>query len=797
MSESTQLTQLRKKVIDRYFSRMNEMQKKAVFHTQGPLLILAGAGSGKTTVLVNRIANIIKFGNAYQSDRFFYTPNEEEIAYLENYAKTGEGSIEGFESFLSENAPQPWRILAITFTNKAAGELKERISTMLGTGGEEVWASTFHSTCSRILRRDADRIGYSKQFTIYDTDDSKRLMKEVQRQLEVDDKKLPNKAILSEISKAKDEMTDPEEFIAKYSQDYRLKQIGQCYKLYQKKLADSDAMDFDDLLCKTVELFETCPDVLEYYQNRFAYIHVDEYQDTNRVQFRFVRLLSEKTENLCVVGDDDQSIYKFRGATIENIMSFEKHFKDAMVIRLEQNYRSTQNILNAANSVISNNRGRKGKNLWTENGEGNKLTCHNALDETEEAAYIADSIFEHVSAGDNYKDHAVLYRMNAQSNSVERAFVRMGIPYRIIGGHRFYERAEIKDMLAYLQVINNPNDSVRLNRIINVPKRGIGDASMQKAAEIADGLGIPLFEVLSTADQYSALSRSSNKMIEFMRKISFFAQKAEEMSIHELYELVLNESGYMLMLEGMMDEGLAKVENVNELSSNLVKYEAENGENATLYGFLEEVSLFTDIDNYNADADSVVMMTLHSAKGLEFPYVYLPGLEEGVFPGFRSMFDPSEVEEERRLAYVGITRAKKELFMLHAQSRMLFGNTTRNKPSRFATEIPSELMNVTRASGFGGFSKGTGGGAGASFGDIPSSGKSYTFTGFDGSAGAKKEPAAQSEAFQSGDRVNHKTFGDGMVISVTPMGSDSLIEVAFDSKGSKKLMSNFAKLKRL
>ena len=803
MDFKNEFVSLRKLAIEKEFSKMNEMQRDAVFHINGPLLILAGAGSGKTTVLVNRIANLIKYGDAYNSEQVFGEVTQSEVDYLKAYLDGRESSLLSVEPLMSVRPAKPWKILAITFTNKAAGELKERINTMLGSGGEEVWASTFHATCARMLRRDADLIGFSKQFTIYDTDDSKRLMKEVQRELEIDDKKLPHKSILSEISKAKDQMIVPDEYMNLYGNDFRLKQIAQCYKLYQQKLKKSDAMDFDDLLNKTVELLTNNDDVLEYYQNRFSYIHVDEYQDTNKVQFKFISLLASSSQNLCVVGDDDQSIYKFRGATIENILSFEHIFNSAKVIKLEQNYRSTQTILDAANAVISNNRERKGKNLWTQNGEGKKITDHTALDEQEEAAYIADSVFENVQNGSSYKDHAVLYRMNAQSNAVERAFVRRGIPYRIIGGHRFYDRMEIKDMLAYLHIINNLNDNVRLNRIVNVPKRGIGDASMQKASQIADGLGLSLFEVLKTADQYEVLSRSSNKMIEFSKMIGYFLQMSEQMSIHELYELVLNKSGYMMMLENAGEEGLTRIENVNELSSNLLKYEQENGDSTSLSGFLEEVSLLTDIDNYNQDNDSVVMMTLHAAKGLEFPFVYLPGLEEGIFPGFQSMFEPKEVEEERRLAYVGITRAKKELYILHCQSRMLFGNTSRNKVSRFASEIPENLLECTRPSSFGGFSKSTSGmGAPSGFGwgDIPKSQNKSSFSGgFGGSSIGIKgtEPSAKSEVFKPGDRVEHKTFGQGMVLSVAPMGNDYLIEIAFDTKGSKKLMSNFAKLSKI
>ena len=789
---------LRKKAIEKTFHRMNDMQKQAVFHVNGPLLILAGAGSGKTTVLVNRIASLIRFGDAFHSEDIRGTVTENEITYLKRYIDGQENDLEGLEHLMSVGAPPPWRILAITFTNKAAGELKERISAMLGTGGEEVWASTFHATCARILRRDAGLLGYSNNFTIYDTDDSKRLMKDVQKSLSIDDKKLSHKVILKEISKAKDEMMSPKEFTELYGHDFRLKQIAECYVRYQSKLKSADAMDFDDMICNTVELLDKHEEVREYYQNRFTYIHVDEYQDTNKAQFRLIRLLTGARKNLCVVGDDDQSIYKFRGATIENILSFEQHFENARVIRLEQNYRSTQTILDAANAVISNNKNRKGKNLWTEQEDGEKIVCHTALDEQDEASFIADSILEHVREGESYKSHAVLYRMNAQSNAIERTLVRSGIPYRIIGGHRFYERMEIKDALAYLQVIVNPSDSVRLMRIVNAPKRGIGDTSTDKAAQIAAGLNLTLFEVMKHADEYELLSRSAVKMKAFTQLIESLQAAAEELPIQELYELMIQKTGYRVMLEELGDEGLTRLENINELSSNLLKYQQENAEEASLSGFLEEVSLMTDIDNYNADNDSVVLMTLHSAKGLEFPYVYLPGMEEGIFPGMQSMFEPKEVEEERRLAYVGITRAKKELTVLHCRSRMLFGNTSYNQASRFMREIPEDLTESTQKAAFSSFQShepyaDTSGGFGKPF--APKSfGKASGF-GSIGVSQPKKAPAA-TETFSPGDRVEHKTFGAGTVLSVSQMGSDSLIEIAFDTKGKKKLMSNFAKLQK-
>ena len=633
---------------------MNPRQLEAVLHTEGPLLILAGAGSGKTTVLINRIAYII-----------------------------------------DQSLAKPWQILAITFTNKAAGELKERLTAMLGDTGGDVWAATFHSTCARILRRDGDRIGYSSHFTVYDTDDSKRLVKDCQKALNIDDKMISHKSILSEISHAKDSMLSPADYQAAAGSDFRLAKIGAVYELYQKRLREADAMDFDDLLGNTVELFRQCPDVLEYYQNRFRYIMVDEYQDTNQVQYEFVRLLAEKSKNLCVVGDDDQSIYKFRGATIENIMSFEKSYPNAKVIRLEQNYRSTKNILNAANAVISNNEERKGKTLWTENPEGDKIQIHTSSNEQDEAGFVATTILEQVAKGRKYSDFAVLYRMNSQSNILEKVFVKSGIPYRIIGGHRFYERREIRDMIAYLSVINNPSDEIRLRRIVNQPKRSIGDKTIATASEIAGALGESLLEVLGRADEFDSLRRASVKLKAFydMMQELIDANDDESVSLHELYELILEKTGYIEALRGEKEEAETRIENINELASNLLKFQEENGEEATLSAFLEEVSLMTDIDNYDETADTVVMMTMHSAKGLEFPVVFLPGFEEGIFPGLQAIYDPNEIQEERRLCYVAITRAKESLYLLNADSRMLFGSTSRNRPSRFSLEIPLDLIN--------------------------------------------------------------------------------------------------------
>lgn len=730
--------------------KMNPRQLEAVLHTEGPLLILAGAGSGKTTVLINRIAYII-----------------------------------------DQSLAKPWQILAITFTNKAAGELKERLTAMLGDTGGDVWAATFHSTCARILRRDGDRIGYSSHFTVYDTDDSKRLVKDCQKALNIDDKMISHKSILSEISHAKDSMLSPADYQAAAGSDFRLAKIGAVYELYQKRLREADAMDFDDLLGNTVELFRQCPDVLEYYQNRFRYIMVDEYQDTNQVQYEFVRLLAGKSKNLCVVGDDDQSIYKFRGANIENIMSFEKSYPNAKVIRLEQNYRSTKNILNAANAVISNNEERKGKTLWTENPEGDKIQIHTSSNEQDEAGFVATTILEQVAKGRKYSDFAVLYRMNSQSNILEKVFVKSGIPYRIIGGHRFYERREIRDMIAYLSVINNPSDEIRLRRIVNQPKRSIGDKTIATASEIAGALGESLLEVLGRADEFDSLRRASVKLKAFydMMQELIDANDDESVSLHELYELILEKTGYIEALRGEKEEAETRIENINELASNLLKFQEENGEEATLSAFLEEVSLMTDIDNYDETADTVVMMTMHSAKGLEFPVVFLPGFEEGIFPGLQAIYDPNEIQEERRLCYVAITRAKESLYLLNADSRMLFGSTSRNRPSRFSLEIPLDLINKTREQDWRKPDLGTK----MPVAETELRRKSATAAMHFGQV---TPPARSGNVFKTGDMVQHKTFGKGLVISATPMGNDVLLEIAFE-QGTKKLMANFARLAKV
>ncbi len=792
---------LRQQAIKKFFNRCNERQFEGIVTSLGPVLILAGAGSGKTTVLVNRIASLVKFGEAFYSD--FVPPFINEQTLLHARAMVASGDFTDDGGIFGVNTAKPWEILAITFTNKAAGELKERISAMLGQeNGLDVWAGTFHSVCAKILRRYGDRLGYSSHFTIYDTDDQKRLMKEVYREIELDEKFLPIKSTLSAISNAKDNLIYPSQFSEENAGDVRLSKIGRAYKKYQQMLHDADAMDFDDIIVNTVKLFKENPDVLQYYQRKFKYIMVDEYQDTNHAQYVLVSTLAEAHRNICVVGDDDQSIYRFRGATIENILSFEEQYPDAKVIRLEQNYRSTNIILEAANAVISHNEARKGKNLWTAFEGGDKIEVFTAADEQGEAGFVVDTILNNVASGGKYCENAVLYRMNAQSNSIENVLARSGVPYRVVGGHRFYDRKEIKDCIAYLNVIANHGDKVRLTRIINEPKRGIGDTTVKNAADIAENLGISLFQVFKNAADYPTISRAAVKLKNFTDMIEELSKKAEEISLLELFNEMLDKTGYMMSLIAEGREGADRVENVKELASSIAQYEKEN-EEASLSGFLEEVALISDIDQFDSDADAVVLMTIHSAKGLEFENVFLVGLEEGIFPGNQSIYGTHEdIEEERRLAYVAITRAKRKLFISNAYTRMLYGQTGRNLPSRFLEEIPQNLCNIKNinrfSSSFGSVEFRYGG----TLGNSSSVSKTHSVAKQKSSPylktgvyGATSKPSG--ETFAVGNRVKHKAFGVGMVLSATPMGNDTLLEIAFDEKGTKKLMANFAKLEKL
>lgn len=742
---------------------LNEMQQLAVDTTEGPLLILAGAGSGKTTVLVNRVEHII-----------------------------------------SSRLATHWQVLAITFTNKAAGELRERLVSAIGDEANDIWAYTFHSCCSRILRRFGERIGYTNHFTIYDTDDSRRVMKQCQKQLGIEDKLINHKSILAEISRAKDSLISPDEYKQTSQNDFRKSKIAECYEMYQKELKKSDAMDFDDIIFNTVKLLEENEDVRDLYQTQFKYVMVDEYQDTNHAQYVLTSLLADKYKNICVVGDDDQSIYRFRGATIENILSFENHYKGAKVIRLEENYRSTQNILDGANAVISHNKNRKGKTLFTRSGSGDKIVYKTVMSESEESQYIIDEIIKNVNNGMKYSDHAILYRMNAQSRNLEVMLTKSGISHRIIGGHRFFDRKEIKDIVSYLAVINNPSDNVRLQRIINVPKRAIGDTMFANVLEIAAGLGMSAFEVCERADEFQKTSRSASKLMGFTKMIRDFQECIEDgMGLNDLLQEVLEKTKYLDFLHEDIETYDDRVNNIKELSSMFIKYEEES-EDANLSEFLEDVALISDIDSYNEDEDAVVLMTLHSAKGLEFPVVFIPGMEEGIFPGNQSMFSEEDLEEERRLAYVGITRAKKKLYLISSQQRMLYGQTSRNMPSRFLREIPSSVIDdqsvvARRSTGFtsahSGFSSGARGGSSyTSSSKIGSARQSSNSAHKFGQAGNAAQKS--NVDYKVGDTVSHKSFGTGTILTITPMGGDMLLEVAFDKAGTKKMMANYARLEK-
>ena len=807
---------VRKQIIERDFAHLNPMQRQAVMATEGPLLLLAGAGSGKTTVLIHRVANLLKYGRGSDSDEVPSFADESDLQFLKEYLEHPDPAQENQARSLCAVEPAvPWSIIAITFTNKAAGELKDRLERMLGPSAMDVWASTFHSACVRILRRDIDRLGFDKSFTIYDSADSQRVIKDIVKDFGYEEKAFQPRTVLNYISNAKDAMVLPDQFAAEWVThgDWRMERIAKIYKEYVKRLRDANALDFDDIILHAVTLLQNFADVREYYQRKFRYVLIDEYQDTNNLQYLLASLLAGGRKNICVVGDDDQSIYRFRGANIENILSFESEYRNARVIRLEQNYRSTQNILDAANAVIRNNEGRKGKTLWTDNGKGEKVQLQTVFNESAEADYVAGCILKDFSAGRDWKDNAVLYRMNAQSNQLEYAFKRNAIPYKIIGGTRFFDRAEVKDMLAYLCVVNNPMDDLRLRRIINVPARGIGARSIDLVQSIAYQEGIPMFQVLMQAEQYSELSRSAAKLQDFASLIIEMQGKAEAMELDSFYDEVCRDSGYLTMLEAKNDvESRSRAENVKELKSSIVGFMENHPEEVSLAGFLDEVALYTDLDDQDGSENSVVMMTMHSAKGLEFPSVYVVGMEENVFPGTRSMGDIEEMEEERRLCYVAMTRAKEHLTMTNARQRMLFGHTTTNLPSRFLEEIPeenriwkgkqSEMREVREEHGavdygFSGFS-GFSGYAGASSASKTAS--SAFGTGERSTAHKRSvDRGASVSAVQKrglslnqGDMVRHKAFGRGMVLSIQPMGGDALVEISFDEVGTKRLMLNSA-----
>lgn len=783
-------------LFEKAYSELNAEQRKAVFTVDGPLLILAGAGSGKTTVLVKRIAFIIKYGNAYHSEYVPFDITEREVANLEFAVNLTKNEIIPLLDRFATNSCAPWRMLAITFTNKAAGEIRSRINNQLGdtqTAGE-IWSGTFHSVCLRILRSHGEKIGYASGFSIYDADDTKKAITSCMKDLDIDTKSLPVKSVQITISRAKDKMITPEMFYSEVGNDYRLKQIGRIYEAYQNKLKASNALDFDDIIMQTVVLLRKFPEVREYYQNRFRYVCVDEYQDTNEAQFALTALLSGGYGNIMVVGDDDQSIYKFRGATIENILNFDKTFPIAKIIRLEQNYRSTQNILDAANAVIRNNTGRKGKTLWTNAGAGEKIHLKKVFDHNEEARYIADKIQKMVSEGKEFRDFALLYRNNAQSSTIERTFAKSGIPYRIIGGVRFADRKEIKDIVAYLQLIQNHNDDERLVRIINEPKRKIGDKTIEGVRAIAREQGCSMFKILENADKYVALSKSADKLKEFAELINYLTAIVSSVSLETLINQVMDKTGYRQMLIAAGEAEHDRLENLEEFLTGAIEYEnnyVDDGSyTSVLEGFMEETSLVADVDRYDETADAVVLMTAHSAKGLEFPYVFLPGMEEGLFPSMQSITATSaEVEEERRLCYVAITRAKKELFIVHTNQRMLYGRTQFNPESRFLKEIPEELIAREKSP----YDKPKKPIYSYSSSEYKPVYDTLTIT----AKPKTQATAAQKEIFEAGDRVYHATFGEGDVLSVKRMGADWLYEVVFDKVGTKKLMATYAKLKKI
>ena len=778
---------LKRNALTSFFSRTNEMQRKAVFQVKGAVLIIAGAGSGKTTVLCNRIANMMRFGNAYLDNEVRdITPEEEQfLEAFPSMEKTPENA-ERLAQIVAVDPVAPWNILAITFTNKAAGELKQRLIDMIGEGAEKINASTFHSACVKILRREIENLGYQRSFTIYDEDDSKRVIKDVMKRLDMDEKVFNPKVFKNMISRCKDKMISPEEYapMAQASGELLEKRCAEVYTQYQAALRAASAVDFDDIIYLTVKLFEDFPDVLDHYRHLYKYIMVDEYQDTNVAQYRLIALLAGDNGNLCVVGDDDQSIYRFRGATIENILNFEKQYPGSVVIRLEQNYRSTENILNAANAVIKNNTQRKDKALWSDLGEGEKIKCCNFDSEIAESRFVADTILDGVKNGKHYTDFALLYRSNSQSRSFENTLARSGIPYTIVGGLRFYDRKEIKDIMSYLAVLNNPYDTVRFRRIINEPKRGIGDATVEEIIRIADGLHMSPIEVCREASQYETLSRKSAALKAAANLFDELDELADTPRLDELIDAVAEKSGYIKAMQALGEEGAGRIENITELKSNAMTLLDENPE-TTLPDFLEQVALVSDLDSYDGDLDRVSLMTMHSAKGLEFDTVFMVGAEDNIFPSYRSMNDPAEMEEERRLAYVAITRAKRMLYITHTSYRMLYGQTMRNKLSTFVREIPENLIEKT----------------GERVHKPASEWKKPVKPNYlaqeAAMAAARTAPVASGIVFAAGDRVKHNVFGEGTVADAKRMGNDTMLTINFDNGQSKKVMANFARIEKL
>jgi len=828
----TALIQARKTAISQEFTHLNKQQQAAVLATEGPLLLLAGAGSGKTTVLIHRIANLIRYGRGSDCTEAPDDITEEDLHFLQNYNKDTDDQSR-MRRLCAVEPAAPWTILAITFTNKAAGELKARLEQQLGPQALDVWAATFHSACVRILRRDIEKLGFNSSFTIYDTDDSLRVIKSCLKDLGMDEKQFPPRSILGSISRAKDSMKLAETYLdeCKKSGDFRLEKISKVYLAYQRRLWDASALDFDDIILHTVRLLQTYSEVREFYQKKFRYVLIDEYQDTNNLQYQLASILAGGHQNFCVVGDDDQSIYRFRGATIENILSFETRYHGCRVIRLEENYRSTQTILDASNAVIRNNQGRKGKELWTRAGAGEKIQLYTAMNEHDEAQFIATQMMEQYAKGRKWNNHCILYRMNAQSNQLERACKVNGIPYKIIGGTRFFDRAEVKDMVAYLSVINNPADDLRLLRIVNNPPRGIGQKTIETAQSIALREDTPLMAVLDHAGLYPQLQRAAPKLSQFTRLIMDLSELAQTMALPDFYEELLIRTGYSVMLEGKHTvEDATRLENVRELLTSINSYLENAGEEPSLSGFLDEISLYTDLDRHDLEQDCVTMMTMHSAKGLEFPVVFLAGMEESIFPGIRAIGEAEEMEEERRLCYVAMTRAKELLYLTCAQQRMLFGRTTANLPSRFTEEIPTEYLEqsglrapslpegdewsavlsspsgyggspsfraAVRDSSYGGFSRAMSA-AGGQSSPSPAAGRTQNrkqkSSGTTPFQGRTSSPSSPLPSFQEGEQVKHKAFGHGTIVSIQKMGGDALLEISFDTAGTKRLMLKSAAL---
>lgn len=812
MADRQEFLKLRRRYIERCFSHLNEQQRRAVLCTEGPLLILAGAGSGKTTVVVNRISCLIRFGSAYSSDFLSREPSDDDVSALRKALDEGGGLPDGLAPLMKAGGVEPWNILAITFTNKAAGELKSRICSATGDCGREVFASTFHSACVRILRVHADLLGFPKAFTIYDTDDTQRVIKEICKQEGIDDRMFPPRWLAGRISRLKDELISPDEN-KPAAGDIRAGVAARVYKIYQSRLKKAGAFDFDDLIFYTVKLLSEYPEVRERYHRRFKYIMVDEYQDTSYAQYRLVALLTGEHRNLCVVGDDDQSIYRFRGATVENILGFENAFEGAGIIRLEQNYRSTSRILDAANEVISHNTGRKGKRLWTDVGDGEPISVYRAEDETDEARFVLSEVLKNREQGIPLSSQAVLYRMNAQSNAVENMFARSGLPYRVIGGLRFYDRAEVKDIISYLSIVENPADDLRLMRILNRPARKIGESTAAAIAGIAAGLGVPMLEVIRDAESFPDLSRARGALGGFIELYDRLCAESESSGLGDFVEKVIDLTGYRAMLTAQGDDGATRLENVSELVSAVRAYQKDNPD-GDLAGFLEEISLVAGIDSYDENADAVVLMTLHSAKGLEFDCVYMIGMEEGIFPGEQSRYNKDDVEEERRLAYVGITRAKKRLYLTHAEMRMLFGRTQRNMRSRFVDEFSPELRDEqgverkaswrTGAPEWGSpaqneYRRASGMAKDIIDGKRPGFARSRAkpFESISVGDTARPQRAAGGKDYKKGDRVAHKVFGEGTVLSARALGGDMLLEIAFDTAGVKKAMANYAPMTKI